>query len=128
MKDMGRKHESNDKSAKRLHALIVEDSPLDAEFNVRALERAGFDVSCDVASMPEEVATRLRESRYDVILSDYRLQGWSGLETLKLVHENNLAASKERKAPFRHMPPEDCTYAPLQPKKRHCESCESRPF
>jgi diguanylate cyclase (GGDEF)-like protein/PAS domain S-box-containing protein len=91
LKDIGRKRESNDKSATRLHALIVEDSPLDAEFNVRALERAGFDVSCDVASMPEEVGARLRESRYDVILSDYRLQGWSGLETLKLVHENNLA-------------------------------------
>ena len=68
--------------------LIVEDSPLDAEFNVRVLERAGFEVTCDVVSMPEDLAMRLRGSRYDVILSDYRLQGWSGLETLKLVREH----------------------------------------
>jgi diguanylate cyclase (GGDEF)-like protein/PAS domain S-box-containing protein len=87
---MGPKHESNDKPPERLHALIVEDSPLDAEFNVRVLDRAGFQVTCDVASMPEDVAARLRASRYDVVLSDYRLQGWSGLETLRLVRENNL--------------------------------------
>ncbi len=58
------------------------------KFNVRTLERAGFQVSCDVVSMPEDLATRLRSSRYDVVLSDYRLQGWSGIETLKLVREH----------------------------------------
>src|SRR5271168_514085 len=88
MKDTERRRESADKPPQRLHALLVEDSPLDAEFNVRVLERAGFHVSCDVVSMPEDLATRLRGSRYDVVLSDYRLQGWSGLETLKLVHEH----------------------------------------
>jgi diguanylate cyclase (GGDEF)-like protein/PAS domain S-box-containing protein len=77
------------KAPEPLRALIVEDSPLDAEFNLRVLDRAGFDVSYDVVSMPEELAARLRESRYDVILSDYRLQGWSGLEALKLIRENN---------------------------------------
>ncbi len=71
-----------------LHALIVEDSPLDAEFNVRVLEASGFQVSCDVVSMPESLASRLQERRYDVVLSDYRLQGWSGLETLRLVREH----------------------------------------
>jgi diguanylate cyclase (GGDEF)-like protein/PAS domain S-box-containing protein len=88
MKDNERRRESADTSPKRLHALLVEDSPLDAEFNVRVLERAGFQVSCDVVSMPEDLAARLRGSRYDVVLSDYRLQGWSGLETLKLVREH----------------------------------------
>jgi diguanylate cyclase (GGDEF)-like protein/PAS domain S-box-containing protein len=82
--------ESDAKPLQPLHALIVEDSPLDAEFNVRVLDRAGFQVSCDVVSMPDDLAKRLRETRYDVILSDYRLQGWSGLETIKLVRESNL--------------------------------------
>lgn len=88
MKDIERRKRTADNPAERLHALIVEDSPLDAEFNVRVLERAGFQVSCDVVSMPEDLATRLRGSRYDVVLSDYRLQGWSGLETLRLVREH----------------------------------------
>ena len=30
-------------------------------------------------------------SRYDVVLTDYRLQGWSGLETLSLVREQSLS-------------------------------------
>jgi CheY-like chemotaxis protein len=85
---MERRKKSAGNPPERLHMLIVEDSPLDAEFNVRVLERAGFEVSCDVVSMPEDLAIRLRGSRYDVILSDYRLQGWSGLETLRLVREN----------------------------------------
>jgi diguanylate cyclase (GGDEF)-like protein/PAS domain S-box-containing protein len=85
---MERRKKSAGNPSERLHMLIVEDSPLDAEFNVRVLERAGFEVSCDVVSMPEDLAIRLRGSRYDVILSDYRLQGWSGLETLRLVREN----------------------------------------
>jgi diguanylate cyclase (GGDEF)-like protein/PAS domain S-box-containing protein len=88
MGDIERTQDSAHEAPARLHALLVEDSPLDAEFNVRALERAGFQVSCDVVSMPEDLAKRLRSSRYDVVLSDYRLQGWSGLETLKLVREH----------------------------------------
>jgi diguanylate cyclase (GGDEF)-like protein/PAS domain S-box-containing protein len=85
---MERRKKTADNPSERLHMLIVEDSPLDAEFNVRVLERAGFEVSCDVVSMPEDLAMRLRGSHYDVILSDYRLQGWSGLETLRLVREH----------------------------------------
>jgi diguanylate cyclase (GGDEF)-like protein/PAS domain S-box-containing protein len=88
---MGQKQTSGGKSSQSIRALIVEDSPLDAEFNVRVLERAGFHVDCDLVSMPEDVALRLREFRYDVVLSDYRLQGWSGLETLKLVREQSLS-------------------------------------
>jgi diguanylate cyclase (GGDEF)-like protein/PAS domain S-box-containing protein len=85
---MERRKKAPDNSPELLHMLIVEDSPLDAEFNVRALERAGFQVACDVVSLPEDLALRLRGSHYDVILSDYRLQGWSGLETLRLVREH----------------------------------------
>ena len=85
---MERRKKAADNPPEHLHMLIVEDSPLDAEFNVRVLERAGFRVSCDVVSMPEDLAMRLRGSNYDVVLSDYRLQGWSGLETLRLVREH----------------------------------------
>ncbi len=88
MNNIERRKKAADSPRERLHALIVEDSPLDAEFNVRVLERSGFDVSCDVVSMPEDLEKRLRENRYDVVLSDYRLQGWSGLETLRLVREH----------------------------------------
>jgi diguanylate cyclase (GGDEF)-like protein/PAS domain S-box-containing protein len=85
---MERRKNAPNNPPEHLHMLIVEDSPLDAEFNVRALERAGFEVSCDVVSLPEDLAMRLRGSHYDVVLSDYRLQGWSGLETLRLVREH----------------------------------------
>ncbi len=60
--------------------LVVDD-----ERNVRttvalALEREGFEVDC--ADSGEEAVERAREGAYDLVITDYRLRGISGMEVL----------------------------------------------
>src|SRR5882724_1899628 len=68
-----------------LRVLIVEHDPRDAELCLHALERAGFEVQGDVVDLPEQFAERVRAGVYDVVLSDYSLPGWTGLDALELL-------------------------------------------
>jgi CheY-like chemotaxis protein len=61
---------------------MVEDSPADAELNLHALRRHGYNVRADIVSRSEEFLQRLSKAVYDVVLSDYELPEWSGLEVL----------------------------------------------
>ena len=53
------------------------------ELSQRELERAGFEVMADVVQTPEEFAQRLRTSHYDLILADYNLPQWTGIDALE---------------------------------------------
>ncbi len=66
-----------------LRVLIVEDSPADAEVFLHVLNNHGYDVRADIVSSPEEFVHRLSKGIYDVILSDYNLSDWNGLEVLE---------------------------------------------
>ena len=68
---------------KVLHALCVEDVPEDAELYLRVLQDAGYQVTADVVSTREEYVRKLESGSYDVVLSDYRMPGWSGAEALE---------------------------------------------
>ena len=65
-----------------LRVLIVEDNTIDAELCQRELKRAGFSASADVVKTLGAFADKLNEHSYDVILADYRIPGWSGMEAL----------------------------------------------
>ncbi len=73
-----------------LHALLVEDNPLDAELVVRELERGGFEVSSDVVQTEEEFNQRIAAQPYDVVLADYSLPQWRGMEALEIVRKRGL--------------------------------------
>ena len=70
-----------------LHLLVVEDNPDDAELSLRLLRKAQFDVEADVVKTPEEFAERLRTASYDVILADYNLGTWTGMDALSLLQK-----------------------------------------
>jgi PAS domain S-box-containing protein len=70
-----------------LRALLVEDDPADAELTRLALERAGVALSADTAATQDEFAARLATARYDVVLSDYRLRGWTAMDALALLRD-----------------------------------------
>jgi PAS domain S-box-containing protein len=70
-------------SQKRLRLLHLEDNIRDAKLCRTQLERAGFKVHADVVSTPDEFLNALRSDRYDMVLADYRLPGWSGLDALE---------------------------------------------
>jgi PAS domain S-box-containing protein/diguanylate cyclase (GGDEF)-like protein len=74
--------------------LLVEDNSDDAALCLRALQKARKNIRLDVVRAADEFAGQLREKTYDVILSDYALGGWTGLDVLKNLH------SEGRDIPF----------------------------
>ena len=71
-----------------LRLLIVEHDPRDVELMIRALEKEGFQVRPDVVDTLEGFESRVRASTYDVILADYTLPGWTGMDALIRLHEH----------------------------------------
>jgi PAS domain S-box-containing protein len=70
-----------------LNVLLIEDNPADAELCRHALEKSQFEIQCDVVQKPSEFVQKLRDTVYDVILSDYNLGDWNGLEALDLMQK-----------------------------------------
>jgi PAS domain S-box-containing protein len=70
-----------------LRMLLVEDNPDDVELCLRLMRKTYPDVHCDVVQRPLEFARRIRTARYDVILSDYALGPWTGLDAFNLMRK-----------------------------------------
>lgn len=69
----------------KLHALLVEDNSADAELVLHELRRGGFDLTCAVVYAPEQFRAQLRTNPPDVVLADYNLGHWSGMEALEIL-------------------------------------------
>jgi len=74
------KIEPEPKEASPLRILLVEDNSDDAELCSLGLKKALKDISINVVRTEDEFTSELRANEYDVILSDYSLEGWTGLE------------------------------------------------
>ena len=69
-----------------LNVLIVEDSDLDAELMILRLENEGFQLQSTRVQTREAFLAALNND-LDLILSDWSLPQFSGLDALKLMHE-----------------------------------------
>jgi signal transduction histidine kinase len=78
------------KASTRLRVLLLEDNPADVELVLLALRKDGFDVSSDVVQTVEEFTLRVHRATYDLILADYNLPQWSGMEALEILRRENL--------------------------------------
>lgn len=74
---------------KTLAVLLLEDNVLDAELAIRKLKTA-FEVQVDCVRSASEFQTRVLERQYDVILGDYRVPGWNGLEAVKWLRSSGI--------------------------------------
>jgi PAS domain S-box-containing protein len=83
-------HPSMDSASPR-RVLLIEHEEGDAELTRRALRENWPAVRVDVISSPAEVENLIVES-YDVLLSDYRLPGWNGLEAFRALKARGLQA------------------------------------
>ncbi len=74
-----------------LRLLVLDDQPADAELALLALERAGYQVSAEVTQNLEEFTARLRTQYYDLVLSDFNLGAFNGMDAfavLKLLQKD----------------------------------------
>lgn len=69
---------------------MVEDEPADVELSLRALRQAGFKATAEVAQTVEEFTQLVRKNSYDVILADYKLPDWNGMESVEILRREGL--------------------------------------
>jgi len=76
--------------AKDLRALLVEDSPDDAELLLLQLERSGFAATTERVAGAEAFREALGRAPWDVILSDYAIPQFSGTAALEILQSLEL--------------------------------------
>jgi len=87
MSSAGTKLEVQDstQSKAKLQVLLVEDNLADAELMLRELRRDGFDIATTVVQTRAEFRRRIKEEFPDIILADYNLGDWRGVEALEIL-------------------------------------------
>lgn len=73
-----------------LRLLIVEDSPDDAEILLWEIRRGGFQVEWERVDTAEEMLAALARQEWDLIVADYVMPCFSGLEALELLQQQGL--------------------------------------
>jgi PAS domain S-box-containing protein len=75
---------------KELRALIVEDSEDDTLLLTRELKRGGNDLSYERVETSEAMLKSLQENEWDIVISDYVMPHFSGLDALRILKETDL--------------------------------------
>jgi len=70
-----------------LSVLIVEDSEDDTELIVLELQREGYDIQYQQITSKEEMLAAMHSILFDVVLCDYKMPNFNGLEALKVWKE-----------------------------------------
>lgn len=70
-----------------LRLLIADDDADDLSLCLRELKKAGICVHPETVSTREEFVRKLRQERYDLVISDYRMKGWTGMDALACARE-----------------------------------------
>ncbi|MDB6018294.1 MAG: hypothetical protein JWR19_2783 [Pedosphaera sp.] len=75
---------------KPLRVLIIEDSEDDAFIFLRQLTKGGYEPVSERVETRKAMITALDKQRWDVIISDYYMPNFSGLDALGLLKETGL--------------------------------------
>lgn len=70
-----------------LTLLMVEDNPADAELCVEFLSGAQFDVTAQIVTTRDEFVGKLQTGNFDIVLADYHLGAWTGMEAFDAMQE-----------------------------------------
>jgi signal transduction histidine kinase len=74
----------------KLQLLLVEDNLDDATLMLHGLRKAGFEISNAIVRTAAEFRRQVKEKAPDVILADYNLGEWRGIETLEILRSEGL--------------------------------------
>jgi len=77
-------------TAQSLRLLLVEDVENDALLLVRALRKEWLNLDYTRVDTPQALKAALANGPWDAIFSDYHLQGFTGLDSLRIVREMGL--------------------------------------
>jgi len=75
---------------KALRVLLVEDSDNDARLLVHELRQGDYEPVHERVDTPEAMAAALEKQDWDVVIADYVMPRFSGLEALKLLQDRGL--------------------------------------
>jgi len=73
----------------QIKMLLVEDNPNDAELVLRELRKAGLEIDSQRVDTPSAYRAAL-DQKPDMILADYNLPQFSGVDAIRLLREQNL--------------------------------------
>jgi len=73
-----------------LRALLVEDSEDDALLLIRTLKKSGYEPVVERVQTSEDMTQALLNHPWDIILCDFHLPGFSGIEAIALLKKMNL--------------------------------------
>ena len=79
-----------------LKVLLVEDSDSDARLLIHELRRGGYDPLYERVDTPEAMAGALEEQDWDLVIADYVMPRFSGLDALKLLQDRGPIALHHR--------------------------------
>jgi signal transduction histidine kinase len=69
---------------------MVEDNASDGELIMRELRTGGFDFSSEMAQTANQFREQVRRNRPDIVLADYNLGQWRGIEALEILRQEGL--------------------------------------
>jgi len=76
--------------SKPLRVLMVEDSEDDALLIMRTLKKGGYEPEYEQVETAKAMRTALQEKTWDVILCDYQMPQFNGMDALALYKETDL--------------------------------------
>ncbi len=74
-------------AAKPLRLLIADDDPDDLELCLRNLKKSDLDCEVVTVETRDDFARRLRGQEFDIVLSDYSMKSWTGIDALSILRE-----------------------------------------
>ncbi len=78
------------KMKKPLRVLIIEDSEDDAVLLLNELRHGGYNPIYERVQTPEAMMTELKGKEWDVVLSDYSMPPFNGMDALNLLQESEI--------------------------------------
>ena len=77
--------------SKKLNVLVIEDNDDDCHLLVNELRYGGFpDIHFECVKSETELVSALDGKKWDIILSDYNMPGFNGIEALKIIKNTGL--------------------------------------
>jgi signal transduction histidine kinase len=76
--------------SRRLRALIVEDSPDDADLLCRALALDGYEITSERVQTAHDMQAAIRDHEWDIVFSDWTMPQFSAPAALEIVKQSDL--------------------------------------